>query len=144
MADAQRSTYHVTATTAPSGAGAAVHANAATIAFDGAAEPGGVLPGPAELLCAALAACLLKNVERFSHLLSFRYQAASVTVTATREDGPPRIVGMHYHLVVTTDEPDARLDLLHRNLLRHGTMTNTLAAACDVQGDLVRAVPDLP
>ena len=144
MADAPTTHYQVTASTRPGGSGAVVQAQQATIPFDGRAEAGDELPGPAELLCAALAACLLKNVERFSHLPPFRYEAASVTVSAERAEAPPRMVRMHYRLLVTTDEPDERLDLLHRNLRRHGTITNTLAAACELSGELQRALPDLP
>ena len=54
------------------------------VAFDGSAGRG-ALPGPADILAAALSACLLKNVERFSHLLSFRYVAAAVDVDLERE-----------------------------------------------------------
>jgi len=42
------------------------------------------LPGPAELLASAFAACLLKNIEREGHLLSFRYQRVEVDVTVRR------------------------------------------------------------
>ncbi len=38
--------------------------------------------GPADLLGAAFAGCLLKNVERFSHILPFRYQGASAHAAA--------------------------------------------------------------
>jgi uncharacterized OsmC-like protein len=104
------------------------------IQFDSSAGQSEVLPGPAELLCAAFAACLLKNVERFSHLISFRYRAATVKVTAERQDAPPRFVRIAYELWVATDEPDQRLELLHRNLRRSGTVYNTLAPACVIEG----------
>ena len=44
---------------------------------------------------------------------------------------------VRYRLEVVTDEPPERVDLLHRNIRRHGTVYNTLAAACDVDGDIV-------
>lgn len=42
------------------------------IRFDGSAQLDPVLPGPAELFATAFAACVLKNVERFSQILRFR------------------------------------------------------------------------
>ena len=46
------------------GGAATIASRASTIAFDGSAGTGELLPGPADLLAAALAACILKNVER--------------------------------------------------------------------------------
>lgn len=101
-----------------------------------AAEPSGH-PGPADLLAAALAACLLKNVERAGAMMPFRYERAEVTVHARRQDVPPRFVEFVYELRVTTDEDDRRVELLHRNLSQFGTVYNTLAAVCDVHGTLI-------
>jgi uncharacterized OsmC-like protein len=108
-----------------------------TIMFDTSAGQSPSLPGPADLLVAAFAACVLKNVERMSRLQPFRYEAAEIEVTAEREDRPPRISQIRYRLTVTTDEPQRRLDLLHRNIARQGTIYNTLARSCDVAGELV-------
>lgn len=128
-------TYAVSASTHPGGT-ASVHARTSDIAFDGSVQAGETLPGPADLLCAALSACILKNVERFSHMLTFRYVSASVEVTAQREEPPPRIVRMRYRLRIVTDEPAARVELLHKNVRKFGTITNTLAAACELTGEI--------
>lgn len=45
--------------------------------FDGTAGRLDELPGPADVLCAALCAWVLKNVERFSHMLPFAYESAT-------------------------------------------------------------------
>ena len=100
------------------------------------------MPGPADMLCAALSACILKNVERFSHLLSFRYESASIDVSAERDEPPPRIVSMRYLLRVVTDEPPSRVELLHRNICKYGTITNTLAAACELSGTIEAVAPE--
>ena len=97
--------------------------------------------GPADLLGAAFAACLLKNVERFSQILPFRYESASVHVVLEREDRPPRIARIHYSLRLVTDEPADRIALLERNLIKFGTIYNTLAAACKVTGEVVAEPP---
>jgi len=113
------------------------------IAFDGAAQPGSDLPGPADLLAAALAACILKNVERFSGMLPFDYTGADVSVELTREESPARIARARYVLTLETNEPSHRVDLLHRNILQFGTITNTLAASCDLSGE-IRTAPTSP
>lgn len=76
------------------------------------ARPPSGLPGPAELLASAFAACLLKNVERVSKLLPFRYEAAEVDVTARRQDRPPKFTEILYELRLVT-APDHRVELLH-------------------------------
>ena len=134
--------YTVEAESAPGGAATSA-ARATTIAFDGSASTGELLPGPADLLAAALAACILKNVERFSTILPFRYQRARIHVEIDRDEPPPRIVRARYALRIVTDEPEHRLQLLHRNILRFGTITNTLAAACKLEGT-IRAEPPAP
>ena len=40
-------------------------------------------------------------------------------------------------LRIATDEPPHRVELHHRNIVRFGTVTHTLAAACDVTGELI-------
>lgn len=114
-----------------------LRAKQTTIPFDSSPRTSDVLPGPAELLCSAFAACLLKNVERFSEILSFRQEGASVRVTAERQQEPPRFVTIRYELRLATDEPQQRVDLLHRNLKNHGTVFNTLAEVCEVSGTVL-------
>lgn len=134
-------TYTVRAVTSTPGH-AVVHAGSEVVQFDAGwgAEPSG-LPGPAELLASAFSACLLKNLERASKLLGFQYEGAEVEVTARRQDAPPKFVEITYLMRIVTDEPERRLELVHRNLRNHGTVYNTLAAACDVHGT-VSAIRD--
>ena len=129
-------TYQVHGVSRPGGHGS-IRCNTTTVKADTGSVSDGFRPGPAELLCASLAACLLKNIERFSEMLPFDYEVASVTVEAERQDSPPKIVGMTYHIEVATNEPDHRVDLLHHNIVKFGTITNTLAAVCEVTGDLI-------
>lgn len=133
-------TYEATGRVRSGGEGV-LEAHGLRAAFDGTAGRLEELPGPADVLCAALCACILKNVERFSHLLPFRYESAQVDVTAEREEPPPRIVRVHYRLRVVTDEPAARVELLHKNIRKFGTITNTLAAACELTGAIEAVAP---
>ena len=127
--------YQVEGENLPGGRAHIVAHNGA-IPFDGSAETGQELPGPADLLAAALAACVLKNVERFSLMLPFEYRRATVHVVVEREEPPPHIVRARYDLRVETGESDYKVDLLARNIRKFGTITNTLAAALDLQGEV--------
>jgi uncharacterized OsmC-like protein len=117
-------------------------AKAERVRFDSSPGAGDELPGPAELLCGALAACLLKNVERFSQMLRFSQQGASVRVVAERQDAPPMFTRIRYELRVVTDEPPQRLLLLQRNLAKYGTVYNTLSRVCDIDGEVNAVPPD--
>jgi uncharacterized OsmC-like protein len=121
-----------------------IQAKQERITFDSSPQMGEELPGPAELLCSAFAACVLKNVERFSEMLPFAQQGASVRVTAERQQAPPRFTAIRYELRVLTDEPPQRVELLQRNLAKYGTVYNTLAATCDVTGNVVAVSPGAP
>ncbi len=98
-------------------------------------------PGPAELLAGAFAACLLKNVARSSAMLPFAYESADVTVTMHRQDAPPQFTAIEYELHLVTAEPEHRVELLHRNLKKFGTVYNTLAAVCEVRGTVSTSTP---
>lgn len=107
------------------------------IRFDSSPGRSDQLPGPAELLCGALAACILKNVERFSELLSFSQHGALIRVSAERQERPPLFTQIRYELRLVTEESPRRLELLRRNLAAHGTVYNTLAGSCDVDGEVI-------
>lgn len=131
-------TYTVRAGASPGGP-AVARAGSEAITFDGSwgAPQATGLPGPADLLASAFAACLVKNVERSSQLMPFRYEDVDVVVTAHRQDSPPRFTKIHYELYIVTDEPARRVELLHENLRRYGTVFNTLASVCEVEGTVV-------
>lgn len=93
---------------------------------------------PVELLLSALAACMLKGIERVTPMLKFRLTGAEVALQALRQDAPPKLTLIRYQIVVDSDESDQRLDLLHRNILKYGTISNTLGAAVPLEGTLRR------
>jgi uncharacterized OsmC-like protein len=137
VSDPNRSeqTYAATGRVEAGGEGT-LEAHGLSTPFDGSAGRQEDLPGPADILCAALSACILKNVERMSHMLPFRYASATIEVTAEREAPPPRIVRASYVLRVVTDEPANRGDLLHKNIRKFAAITNTLAQACSLSGTM--------
>ena len=107
----------------------------------GWATPPTGAPGPADLLGSAFVACLLKNLARSGALLAFDYDDAEVDVVLRRQDTPPKFISVTYALRVTTHEPERRLDLVHTNLRKFGTVYNTLAAVCDVSGTVTGIPP---
>jgi uncharacterized OsmC-like protein len=130
--------YHVTARTTADRV-SSFTAGGTVIPLDSAWQPAAPsgLPGPAELLSAALAGCLLKGLERARAMMPFEYESAEVSITAHRQDVPPTFTELEYELRIVTAESEHRVDLLHRNLQQFGTIYNTLAAACEVHGTIV-------
>lgn len=94
---------------------------------------------PAELLLAALSACMLKGIERVTPLLNFRLRGIEVRVHGVRQDVPPRLESIDYELIVDTDEDDRRLTLLHDNVKKYGTVFNTVAPGTRLRGSIRRA-----
>ncbi len=62
-------------------------------------------------------------------------------MTSERQASPPRMTRVSYTLHLQTDEPAQRVDLLHRNIKKFGTIYNTLAAICDVDGEIIVESP---
>ena len=94
---------------------------------------------PVELLLSALAACMIKGAERVLPTLKFQLEGMSVALEADRQDAPPKLTAIRYQITVDTPESEARLDLLHRNILKYGTISNTLSAAVPLTGTIRRA-----
>lgn len=94
---------------------------------------------PAELLLAAVAACILKNMERIAPMIHFDYRGVTVRVHGVRQDAPPKMVRIDYLISVDTDEDDRKLELMHKNIRQYGTIYNTVAAGTELAGDLRRA-----
>ncbi len=93
---------------------------------------------PAELLLASLAACMLKGTERVIPLLDFDLGGVELHLRGTRQDSPPKMVRIEYEMILETGESDQRIDLLHRNLQKYGTIYNTLKGATQLTGTLRR------
>jgi uncharacterized OsmC-like protein len=116
---------------------AVAHGAEVALGTDLAGDPQAM--NPVELLLAALAACMIKGAERATPLLKFALTGMTVRLQAERQDAPPKLIAISYQITVATPESDARLDLLHRNILKYGTISNTLAAAVPLTGTIHRA-----
>ena len=97
---------------------------------------------PAELLLAALSACMIKGIERVVPILKFDLRGVKVRVHGVRQDVPPRMEYISYEIEVDTDEPEHRLALLHENVKKYGTVFNTVAPGTDLSGVMLRKKSD--
>ena len=93
---------------------------------------------PAELLLAALAACMIKGIERVAPVNHFDYRGGEVRIRGKRQDSPPFMAEISYELIIDTDEDDRRLDLMHHNVQKYGTIFTTIAAATKLEGTISR------
>ena len=93
---------------------------------------------PAELLLAAVSACLLKGIERIAPMLHFEFRGVTVQITGERQDSPPKFARIDYAIVLDTDESEQRLALLHSNLKKFGTVFNTVAPGTALAGTLAK------
>ncbi len=93
---------------------------------------------PVELLLSALAACMIKGIERMIPMLHVQIDSVTLTIEADRQDAPPKLTAIRYAIEVDSPETDQKLDLLHRNVLKYGTISNTLGSAVPMTGTLCR------
>lgn len=93
---------------------------------------------PAEMFLAAIAACMIKGIERVTPMLKFDLRGVEVHLRGVRQDSPPKMTSIDYELIVDTDEDDHRLELLHQNVRKYGTISNTVATATRLQGVIRR------
>ena len=93
---------------------------------------------PAELFLASIAACMIKGIERVAPMLKFDFRGVEVKLHGVRQDSPPKMISIDYELIVDTDEIDQRLELLHTNVRKYGTISNTVAEATKLEGVIRR------
>lgn len=96
------------------------------------------LPNPTELFLGAFASCILKNVERFSELMKFEYDKASIYVTGIRLEHPPRLENIRYDLEIMSNDPKLNIELLKRNIERQGTIYNTVSKSAKISGSIIK------
>lgn len=93
---------------------------------------------PAELFLASIAACMIMGIERVTPMLEFDLRSVEVKLHGVRQDSPPKMISIDYELIVDTDETDQRLELLHTNVRKYGTISNTVAEATKLEGFIRR------
>src|SRR5690554_7049575 len=96
------------------------------------------LPNPAELFLGAFAACMLKNVERFSAMMNFTYAKAVINVSATRTEKPVKMDNINYELIIYSSDENINTVLLKKNIEKFGTIYNTVKLSCTINGEIVQ------
>jgi uncharacterized OsmC-like protein len=125
--------YHINASSL-SNQDAKLHIKESNIDFGTTTKTAESLPNPAELFLGSLAACMLKNVERFSELLKFSYSKATLQINATRLESPPRMDNIEYELTIYSDDINLNTALLKKNLEKFGTIYNTVKLSSTISG----------
>ena len=115
---------------------AVIYVKQSEINFGTTSETAESLPNPAELFLGSFAACMLKNVERFSAMLNFTYTKANLEVTATRLDKPPRMDDIVYELTIYSNDDNLNIALLNKNIEKYGTIFNTIKLSCTISGTI--------
>ena len=118
--------------------GSTASAKAAVIELDTALAGRRDAFNPAELLLAAVAACMIKGIERVAPMLRFEFRGVHVALHGVRQDAPPRMERIDYVLTVDTDESERRLEMLHENVRKFGTVFNTVAPGTLLSGEIRR------
>jgi uncharacterized OsmC-like protein len=117
---------------------ASIQIKESEISFGITPETADILPNPAELFLGSFSSCILKNVERFSSLMNFEYSRAEITVNATRLEKPPRMDEIEYDLKVYSNDAKLNIDLLKKNIEKHGTIYNTVKSSCSINGTITK------
>ena len=115
---------------------ASIHIKTSHIDFGTTSETADALPNPAELFLGSFAACMLKNVERFSTMMKFSYTKTTLNVSATRLENPPRMENIIYDLTIYTNDDKLNVGLLKKNIEKFGTIYNTIKLSCSISGTI--------
>ncbi|PKQ46790.1 OsmC family protein [Confluentibacter flavum] len=115
---------------------AVIHIKQSDIGFGTTAQTVDTLPNPAELFLGSFAACMLKNVERFSEMMKFTFSKTPLDVQATRLENPPRMDNIRYQLTIYSGDANINTTLLQKNIEKFGTIYNTVKVACAISGTI--------
>lgn len=117
-------------------AGSVAHAKKAELVIDTgmAGRPDAL--NPVELLLAALSACMIKGIERVGGTLGIEYDSVKVSLTAHRPVDDARIDDITYEIFIGTTADQAKLELLHKNLMKFGTIYNTVKHGTKLNGTI--------
>ncbi len=135
----QKLVFHVTAVRRDAH-GSVAHCKSAEITLDTDLAGRANAFNPAELLLAALSACIIKGIERITPILKFSFRGVEVRIEGVRQDVPPKMESITYQIILDTDEDDRRLELLHENVKKYGTVFNTIVPATQLSGVLRRKI----
>ena len=127
--------YHIKASST-SNLDGVIHIKQSNIDFGTTLKTSDTLTNPAELFLSSFSACMLKNVERFSGMMKFSYTKCALEVTAMRLENPPRMDNIIYNLTIYSNDKKLNVNLLKKNIEKHGTIYNTIKLSCTISGTI--------
>jgi len=114
-----------------------LHLKKVLVPFGISKETEETLSSPADIYLSALASCILKNIERFSGMMKFQYEKATVDITATHFTKPARLENIAYTVTLISKDDKINCSLLKRNLEKFGTIYNMVAKATQISGEII-------
>lgn len=93
---------------------------------------------PVELLLASLSACIVKGVDRVAPTIGFEFSGIEIKLTARRPLDAARIEDIRYSVIFDTNADDDMLALVHKNMMKFGTIFNTVKAGTTLSGSVTR------
>lgn len=129
-------TFQVSATRQDD-SGSTVHSKQALIEIDTSMSGRLDAFNPVELLLASLSACIIKGIERVAATLGIHYESVDISVTAHRPVEEARIDDITYLVRIDTEADKSKLDLLHKNVMKFGTIYNTIKSGTTISGSIV-------
>lgn len=128
--------FHVTVMrTSQTTARAEAHGQALELAIKGGDPTSGFTPP--ETLLAALGSCILSNVTRKAAEMGMAVEGAEVVFDAARRSEPLGIDPLRYRVILTSEEPAAKLQELYRIATTDGAATNAILNGVTPEGGLV-------
>ena len=128
--------YTITANSSPANQGT-LNLKNGDVSFGVSKETGVSLSSPVDIYLSALAACILKNIERFSEMMKFKYNQAQIKVTATHCLNPSRLENIIYEVIIISNEDTINTSLLKRNLEKFGTIYFMISQTCSISGEVI-------
>ena len=72
-------------------------------------------------------------------MIHFDYRRVHIRVHGIRQDSPPKMMRIDYEIEVDSDENDRKLELMHENIRKYGTVDNTVAPGTELKGVMRRS-----
>ncbi len=86
---------------------------------------------------------MIKGIERVTSMLNFKLRGVEGWLHGMRQDSPPRMTSIDYELIVDTEEPDQRLELLYTNVRKYGTTPILKSASHQVSEEQINTMMEI-
>ncbi len=98
----------------------------------------------AETLMAAFGACLMTNINSLAEKMRLQIDDARIEIRAGGSLRRTALIALEYELVLTSPEPEEKLEKLHQQAVKWGTVANTLSHGITPRGTIRVEWPPFP